>query len=156
LTLDLQTCKFSLDNGQHPDFVYQYFNSWVTSTHLPTSQRGDRPASRIYDPKANGAIELTGHTWKELYGDRSFVSGKIYLDKVTIGNLTVPNQAVGATQSISAMYIQDNSRDGMLGLGFISKSRVKPKAQLTWFEMIRPKLAAPVFTAHLKRRRAGK
>jgi aspergillopepsin I len=47
------------------------------------------------------------------------------------------------------------SNDGLLGLAFSKLNTVKPKAQLTWFDNIKPKLAAPVFTAALKRHKPG-
>jgi aspergillopepsin I len=81
--------------------------------------------------------------------------GKVYLDKVTIGALSVPNQAVEAATTMSATFIRERGMDGLLGLGFSKLNTIKPTRQQTWFDNIRPKLAAPVFTASLKRKKTG-
>jgi aspergillopepsin I len=79
----------------------------------------------------------------------------VFIDKVAIGSLVVPNQAVGAAKTASARLITDPGKDGILGLGFSMANSFKPKQQLSWFDNIRATLAAPLFTASLKRMAAG-
>jgi aspergillopepsin I len=111
--------------------------------------------NRVYDPKSSGGKKLDGHSWQIRYGDMSGASGQVYLDRVTIGGLTVEKQAVGAASSVSQMFSEDNVNDGLIGLAFSKLNTVKPKNQLTWFDNIKPKLAAPLFTSSLKRRQVG-
>jgi len=138
LTLDLDTGSADL---------------WVFSTLQPSNERSSRPQNRVYDV-AGGKV-LDGHSWQIRYGDKSGANGKVYLDKVTVGDLTVPNQAVEAASTVSKTFSKDPANDGLLGLSFSKLNTIKPSKQLTWFDNIKPKLAAPVFTCALKRRAVG-
>lgn len=89
------------------------------------------------------------------YGDGSTAGGPVYTESVTIGTLTVPAQAVEVAKTISQKFRTQTSQDGLMGLGSNEKNNIHPKKQSTWFENIRPKLAAPLFTTSLKRRAAG-
>jgi aspergillopepsin I len=79
----------------------------------------------------------------------------VYTDAVSIGKLTFPNQAVEAASTVSGAFTRDLNNDGLLGLALSKLNTIKPKSQLTWFDNIKPKLAAPVFTASLKRHKSG-
>jgi aspergillopepsin I len=127
----------------------------VFSTLQPADQRSSRPVQRVYDPTGSNAKELSGHVWQIRYGDMSGAQGNVYLDKVGIGELVVENQAVEAANSVSRTFTRDNANDGLVGMAFSRLNTVKPKAQKTWFDNIRPQLAQPVFTAALKRRSVG-
>jgi aspergillopepsin I len=119
----------------------------------PGNERSSRPQNRVYDV-AGGKV-LDGHSWQIRYGDKSGANGKVYLDSVSIGGLTVPNQAVEAASTVSRTFYKDAANDGLLGLAFSKLNTIKPSKQLTWFDNIKPKLAAPVFTSALKRRATG-
>jgi aspergillopepsin I len=73
---------------------------------------------RIYNVKSG--TEVKNHTWQVNYQDKSTVHGKVFRDKVTIGSLTVPNQAVEAAAMISSRWTHDTAADGILGLAFVS------------------------------------
>lgn len=79
----------------------------------------------------------------------------MYLDKVSVGDLTVPNQAVEAASTVSRTFSKDPLNDGLLGLAFSKLNTIRPAKQMTWFDNIKPKLAAPLFTVTLKRRAVG-
>jgi len=85
----------------------------------------------------------------------SGASGRVYIDKVSIGDLTVNDQAVEAATSVSRTFTRDNMNDGLIGLAFSKLNTIKPTSQKTWFDNVRPQLAAPVFTCTLKRRAVG-
>jgi aspergillopepsin I len=85
----------------------------------------------------------------------SAASGRVYMDKVSIGDLTVDNQAIGAASTVSKSFTNDNKNDGLIGLAQSRLNTIKPKGQLTWFDNVRPQLREPVFTATLKRRVVG-
>jgi aspergillopepsin I len=120
-----------------------------------TSQRQNRQPARIYDPAGSGGKQLQGHSWQIKYGDGSGANGQVYIDKVSIGNLVVPNQAVEAAVSVSGTFSRDPNNDGLLGMAFSKLNTIKPKGQLTWFDNIKPKLAKQVFTCSLKRQAVG-
>lgn len=98
---------------------------------------------------------MEGHSWSMSYGDASTASGQVYQDKVAIGSLVVPNQAVEAAKTMSRKFIRDAGHDGLFGFGSSRRNSIRPKPQLTWWDNIRPKLASPLFTSSLKRRAAG-
>jgi Eukaryotic aspartyl protease len=123
------------------------------STLLGPSQRLNKPSNRLYDPQRAKAME--GASWAIRYGDMSSASGKVFIDKVTIGGLEVPGQAVEAATNMSSSFAKGGSMDGLLGLGATRLNRIKPQAQPTWFENIRTKLAEPVFVSILKRHAPG-
>src|ERR1700760_3078010 len=123
------------------------------STLLGASQRSNKPANRLYNP-AN-ARPMEGSSWNIRYGDMSSASGKVFVDKVSIGSLEVRAQAVEAATTMSSSFTKGGSMDGLMGLGATRLNRIKPQAQPTWFENIRPKLAEPVFVSMLRRHAAG-
>jgi len=54
------------------------------------------------------------------YGDNDTAHGSVFTDKVTLGSLTVTNQAVEAAANVNARLADDEYCDGLLGLGFVS------------------------------------
>lgn len=69
---------------------------------------------------------------------------------MTIGGLTVSNQAVEVAQQVSSSFTSDPDVDGLVGLGFDSLNSVSPQKQPTWFDNIKSSLDQPLFTADLK------
>ena len=121
------------------------------STELPASeQRGHS----VYNPSTSGKLD-TGETWGISYGDGSSASGNVYLDTVVVGGTTVTSQAVEAAETISAQFQSDTANDGLLGLAFSSINTASPNKVTTFFQNAIPSLAAPVFTANLKKGTAG-
>jgi aspergillopepsin I len=123
------------------------------STLLQSNQRGRKPVNRLYDP--GSAKVLEGSKWQIRYGDMSSAGGKVYLDRVGIGQLIVPDQAVEAATTMSPSFAKGGSMDGLLGLGSGKLNTIKPKGQPTWFENARSQLAEPLWTAALRRRASG-
>lgn len=127
----------------------------MRSTLIPSANRAGTNVSRFYDPKSSNAKAVTGGKWSTVYGDGDRVSGQVFLDRVAIGSLVVPNQALGASTFSSARFIRDRGKDGIIGFGFTRGNSFQPKRQLTWFDNIRSSLSAPLFTASLKRSAPG-
>jgi len=123
------------------------------STLLEAKSRLNKPSTSLYDP--GSAKVLEGSKWQIRYGDKSSAGGKVFLDKVGVGNLFVPNQAVEAATTMSASFAKGGSMDGLIGLGMGKLNTIKPKGQPTWFENVRAQLAEPVWTCALKRRASG-
>ncbi|KAF2672533.1 aspartic proteinase II-1 [Microthyrium microscopicum] len=128
---------------------------WVVSSLLPSTQKATRPASRLYDPNGKTARRLDGHSFMISYGDQSYAKGQVYLDRVAVGDLVVPNQAVEVATSMATKFVVETGHDGLFGFAASAKNSVSPKSQLTWFDNIRPTLAQPVFTCSLKRHAVG-
>lgn len=94
-------------------------NSWVFSSQLDAELQQNHD---IYTPGPN-AVQLANHTWQVRYGDGSMAGGIVYLDKVTVGELTVERQAVEAAEWVSDKLVKDVDSDGVLGLAFSAGSR---------------------------------
>jgi hypothetical protein len=67
---------------------------------------------------------MRGYSWEISYGDSSSASGTVGTDNVTIGGLTIKNQAIELAKHMSDQFIQ-GAGDGLLGLAW-SINTVKP------------------------------
>lgn len=74
-------------------------------------------------------------------------------DKVTIGGVTVENQAVELATAVSQSFVQDANTDGLVGLAFSQLNTVndgtKKTPVKTFFDNVMNDLDMPVFTADL-------
>lgn len=119
---------------------------WVFSTELPSESINGQT---IYDPFKSGE-RLSGETWNITYADNSTCNGNVYLDDVTIGRLTVTDQAVEAAKQVSKSFTDSPNMDGLVGLAFSSINTVTPTQQMTFLDRALPKLDLPVLTADLR------
>ncbi|CAA9958262.1 acid protease [Pyrenophora teres f. maculata] len=118
---------------------------WVGSTLQPPEQIYHHD---IYHPDISKAKK--GYTWSILYGDDGTADGDVYVDKVQAGPFVVPNQAVGAARNVTGFPLQQSELDGILGLGFRKLNSIQPVQQDTWFDNLKPSLAAPLFAVALR------
>lgn len=112
----------------------------------------------IYNPaKSSTSKRLPGATWNITYGDGSGASGTVYTDVVTVGGISVKNQAVEAARQVSAQFARDVNNDGLLGLAFSSINTVRPRPQTTWFDSGRKQglFQNNLFTVDLKHNAPG-
>lgn len=72
-----------------------------------------------------------------------------------VGGTTVTSQAVEAAETVSSEFESDAASDGLLGLAFDSINTASPNQVPTFFENAIATLAAPLFTANLKKGAAG-
>jgi len=95
---------------------------------------------------------MTGSTWKIEYGDQSTASGNVGTDNITVGGLTITNQAIELAQQMSQEFVEGTG-DGLLGLGWMPINTVKPQPVQTPVEnMITQQdipQSAELFTAYL-------
>lgn len=131
------------------DFDTGSSDLWVFSTETPSNEVNGQT---VWDPsQSSSAQKLQGYTWKISYQDKTHCNGDVYQDVVSIGGLTVQNQAVESAQEVSAGFTNSPPKSsGLLGLGFDNINTVTPQKQKTWFSNIQSSLKAPIFTSYLK------
>lgn len=132
------------------DFDTGSSDLWVWSSELRSSSSGHN----IYNPKNSSTAKIVkGATWNISYGDGSSASGNVYTDVVSIGDVTIPAQAVELSEKLSSSFQQDGGSDGLLGLAWPSLNTVTPTAQATPVEnMINQNIISlPLFSANLDR-----
>ncbi|KAK2814347.1 hypothetical protein FQN49_008212 [Arthroderma sp. PD_2] len=87
---------------------------WVFSTETPDSQS---EGHNLYKPSSSSK-RLDGYSWEISYGDMSSAGGDVFLDAVTIGNVTASSQAVESAKMVSDQFAKDKATDGLMGLSF--------------------------------------
>jgi hypothetical protein len=85
--------------------------------------------NKSFSPEKSSTFKLQeGMTWKIQYGDGSSASGTVGTDVLTIGGLTIKNQAIEVANQTSAQFSQ-GSMDGLLGLAFSTINTVQLNGQ---------------------------
>lgn len=140
-----QTLPLDFDTGSS--------DLWVFSSLTPSSSVNGQ---KTYDVTTSSTTKkLSGASWSISYGDGSSSSGDVYMDTVSIGNLTVSSQAVEAATSVSDEFTSDSSNSGLVGLGMSTLNTVTPNQQKTWFDNIKSSLDSELFVANLNHDTAG-
>ncbi|KAF2682064.1 acid protease [Lentithecium fluviatile CBS 122367] len=138
-----QTLNLDFDSGSS--------DLWVFSTALDQASIGQHTA---FDPAKSASFKvMQGAQWKITYGDGSGAAGTVGTDTVTIGGVTVQNQAVETANQVSQSFVRDTNTDGLVGLAFSTLNTVndgtKKTPQKTFFDNVMNDLDQPVFTADL-------
>ncbi|KAI1747281.1 secreted aspartic proteinase precursor [Xylaria castorea] len=140
-----QSLNLAIDSGSS--------DLWVFSTETPFTQVAGQERYNV--TKSETAKLEDGATWMIRYGDRSYSSGIVYRDTMTLGGVTVKDQAVEVATNVSRQFTMDGSTDGLLGLAFSKINTVKPKQVNTWFDNAVKILDTPMWTADLKYEKPG-
>ncbi len=126
---------------------------WVFNTQLSAAEQ---KGHRLYNPAKSSTFSLIpGASFNITYGDGSGATGNVGLDIVSIGGVTVSNQAVELATEVSKSFIRDTNTNGLVGLAFSKLNTVLPQRQKTFFENVLANLAEPVFTADLRMDEVG-
>ncbi|KAK7188221.1 hypothetical protein DPSP01_001766 [Paraphaeosphaeria sporulosa] len=138
-----QTLNLDFDSGSS--------DLWVFSTDLPAKAT---TGHSVYDKTKSATFkQMTGAKFQISYGDGSGAAGTVGTDAVTIGGVTVQNQAVEVANAVSQSFVQDTNTDGLVGLAFSKLNTVndgtKKTPQKTFFDNVMGQLDLPVFTADL-------
>lgn len=101
----------------HMDFDTGSSDFWMFSTLQPDNETSGHDA--VFRPgKSSTYKNITGSTWKILYGDGSGATGIAGTDRVKVGGVTVQTQAIELAQGVSDSFVKDTNNDGLAGLGF--------------------------------------
>ena len=122
---------------------------WVFSSETPRAQTSGQTVYNIAASSTSRPLE--GATWNITYGDGSHSSGGVYIDTVSIGGVTVENQAIESARQVSASFGNNTASDGLVGLAMGKLNTIKPVGQKTFFENALANLAMPLFSANLKK-----
>ncbi|KAF2764498.1 acid protease [Teratosphaeria nubilosa] len=142
VTVGSQTLNLDFDTGSA--------DLWVFSNELPSSESSGHTTYTVSSSKVK-----SGETWDIDYGDGSGASGNVYADTVVVGGVTATSQAVEAATSVSSEFVSDTENDGLLGLAFGSINTCTPTLCTTFFDTVKSTLASKLFTATLKKGKAG-
>ncbi|OAT08151.1 prepropenicillopepsin [Blastomyces gilchristii SLH14081] len=124
---------------------------WVFSSQQPLVER----ASHDFYTPLPGKLPMNGSSWEVNYGDGSFASGNVYIDRVSINDVVSPSQSIQAAQKVGETFIVDSNLDGVLGLAFPSVNNVRPEKQLGFFDNVKDTLPEPLFAVSLKKNKPG-
>lgn len=135
------------------DFDTGSSDLWMWSTELPSSIQSQGQGHTIYNPKKSSTYKnISGSKWKITYGDSSSASGTVGTDNVTIGGLTIKNQAIELAKTMSDQFVQ-GAGDGLLGLAWGNINSVKPNPVQTPVQNMITQQDIPqtaeIFTANL-------
>ncbi|TWU73924.1 Type I transmembrane sorting receptor [Metarhizium rileyi] len=135
------------------DFDTGSSDLWVFSTDTSSDEVNGQA---LYNPSSSSSAKrLQGETWSIHYGDDSTSSGIVYNDVVTIGGVSVKEQAVESAQEVSSSFTSDSQSSGLLGLAYDKGNTIRPDKQKTWFSNIMPRLSQPLFTVRLRHQAPG-
>jgi len=140
-----QTLMLDFDTGSS--------DLWVWSTELSSATTSHATDHTIFNPAKSSTFKTAKSSrWQISYGDSSSASGTVGTDNVTIGGLTIKNQAVELAQRLSAQFAQ-GAGDGLLGLAWGSINTVTPTPVATPVENMIAQEDIPstseLFTANL-------
>lgn len=135
------------------DFDTGSADLWLWSTGLPASlqAQGKTSGHAIFDPDKSSTFKVSNQSsWKISYGDGSGASGTVGTDVLTLGGLSIEDQAVELATSLSKQFTTGPG-DGLLGLAFGNINTVKPTAVKTPVDNLiaQKDISLAVFTAHL-------
>lgn len=140
-----QTVNLNIDTGSA--------DLWVNTHETPENQQSGQLE---YNPTLSStAFLMKNATWDITYGDGSTSSGSVYVDKVSLGGVTVTSQAIESAQTVSSAFQADAASSGLLGLSFSVLNTVQPVRQKTFFDNAMDDLESPLFTANLKKQEEG-
>ncbi|KAK6537391.1 hypothetical protein TWF694_011578 [Orbilia ellipsospora] len=118
------------------DFDTSSADCWIWSTNLPKATLDNAQGKTIFDPTQSTSFKSKdGYTWDIHYGDGSSASGTVGTDYLTLGGLTIDDQAIELANNLSESF-QEGVRDGLLGLAFSTINTCSPESVLTPVDML--------------------
>ncbi|KAL9110935.1 MAG: hypothetical protein Q9227_004550 [Pyrenula ochraceoflavens] len=147
VTIGGQTLNLDIDTGSS--------DLWVYSSQQPPQELSGHS---YYDPFSSPTAQPLDDDYFEIqYGDGSAVVGDVVTDTVTVGGVSVSNQAVELAEDLSRSFAQEVNLDGIMGLAFSSINNVQPDQQQTFLDnaVSQSLLSSPLLTADLRANAPG-
>lgn len=135
------------------DFDTGSSDIWVFNTQLSAQEN---QGHTVFDPSKSKTFKaMQDSSFDVHYGDKSFATGSVGQESVTIGGANVPNQVIGLPNKVALQSVKDTRSNGLLGLAFKKINTVQPEQSDTFFGNVGPSLLHNLFTANLKHSTAG-
>ncbi|KAF8323933.1 acid protease [Clavulina sp. PMI_390] len=93
------------------------FDTGSSDFFVPASSCSSCGNHTLYNPAKSSTAKALSKTFSLAYGDGSTTSGKLYTDRVAIGNLIAKNQTIGSATSYSSSF-ETSTPDGLMGLAW--------------------------------------
>ncbi|PHH49949.1 Aspergillopepsin-1 [Ceratocystis fimbriata CBS 114723] len=127
---------------------------WLVST---SATNPDTPDQEPYYPKGSLSSDLVlGSTWRIGSEDKPSMSGDVFKDSITVGDLTIDEQAIQVATHLSKEFDTLEGLSGVLGLGFSSRSSIKPVPLTSFVESAMDQLNKKIFSIGLRHECFGK
>ncbi|KAL5601133.1 uncharacterized protein BROUX77_005382 [Berkeleyomyces rouxiae] len=134
------------------NLIFDTFASgiWVHSPETANPQALQALQTASIPQNTYSSRLIRGYTWEDERVDGTSASGILYGEAVSVGSLTVKDQALQVAETVPDYYQTLQSIFGVMGMGFDSLSTIPPTTQRGLFDSALPQLDLGVFTVDMK------
>ncbi|KAL5601103.1 uncharacterized protein BROUX77_005352 [Berkeleyomyces rouxiae] len=125
---------------------------WAHSTKTADPEKTQTGFAKAY---SHSCYDLQDSTWAMEDPNGNTISRKVYVETLSVGDLTVKGQLLQIVETVSSDFQTPYGVSGVMGMGFSAISPLKPHPDDSVFEYAKYKLDEKVFTVDMKHCSAG-